>query len=384
MPQSFLLSRAAAFCLTILGLVAGVGHAAEDADTQAGNVYMAGAEVHVDRAINRDLVAAAGRIQVDQPIAGDAVFGAGALDVHATIGEGLRAAGGVITLNGRVHGDVLLVGGHIEVGPMAEVHGEAWIAGSRVTVSGRSLSGLKLYAREITIAGEIHGPLELSGRDIQVLATARIYGDLVYSSSQEIRIDPAAVVSGQVTRATNTTSISNPLAEIPILKALRPLLLTGLLVTGLLLCALFPRFTEHASALMRHSPVRTLGLGTALFFSVPPVAVLLIITIIGIPIGIALGAFHAVALLAAYLVSCYFVGDALARVVRHVPHSRGARMGLLAIGLLVLTFVTTVPYVGPLVLLLALIAGLGAIVLQAFSRYTTAAAADSAPTALPW
>jgi len=59
-------------------------------------------------------------------------------------------------------------------------------------------------------------------------------------------------------------------------------------------------------------------------------------------------------------------------------------MGLLAIGLLVLTFVTTVPYVGPLVLLLALIAGLGAIVLQAFSRYTTAAAADCAPTALPW
>lgn len=371
MPFNRFAARTAARCLTVLALVAGVSHAADDADTQGGNVYMAGAEVRVDRAINRDLVAAAGRIEVVEPIAGDAVFGAGALDVRASIGEGLHAAAGVITVTSTIHGDLLLVGAQVSLMPTAEIRGSAWIAGNRVSVSGRALSGLKIYGRDIVIAGEVHGPLELSGRRIEVLSTARIHGDIEYSSGEDIRIDPAARIAGQVTRATSTIDISNPLADIPILQALRPLLLAGLLAAGLLLYGLFPRFTEHASALMRESPVRTLGLGTAVFFSVPPVAVLLVITIIGIPVGIALGAFHAVALLAAYLVSCFFVGDAIARAVGQKPHSRRVRMALLAIGLVVLTFVTTLPYVGPFLLLFAWIAGLGAIGLQAFSRYSS-------------
>jgi len=368
----------------MLALISGIAHAAEDADTQGGNVYMAGAEVRVDRAINRDLVAAAGRIDVIEPIAGDAVFGAGALDVRAPIGEGLRAAGGVITLASRVHGDLLLVGGHVTLSPTSEVRGAGWIAGSRVTINGRALSGLKLYGREIVIAGEIHGPLELSGHRIELLSTARIHGDIEYSSGEDIKIDPAARITGQITRATNTIDISNPIADIPILKALRPLLLTGLLVAGLLLYSLFPRFTEHASTLIREAPVRTLGIGTALFFSVPPVAVLLVITIIGIPVAIALGAFHALALLAAYLVSCFFVGDVLARLIGQKPRSKGWRMVLLAIGLFVLTLLTTLPYVGPFLILLACIAGLGAILLQAFSRYSTAAASEAMPSAPFW
>jgi cytoskeletal protein CcmA (bactofilin family) len=371
MPYNAFAARSAARCLVAFTLLTELGHAAEDADTQAGNVYMAGAEVRVDRAINRDLVAAAGKIEVVEPIAGDAVFGAGALDVRASIGEGLRAAGGVITVASTVHGDLLLAGGRIELAPTAEVRGATWIAGSRVTVSGRAMSGLKLYGRNITIGGEVNGPLELSGRHIEVLSTARIHGDIEYSSGEQIRIDPAARISGKVTRATNTIDISNPLADIPIFQALRPLLFAGLLAAGLLLYGLFPRFTENASTLMREAPVRTLGLGTAVFFSVPPVALLLIITIIGIPVGILIGAFYAVALLAAYVVTCFFIGDTMARAMRRTPRTRWSRLLLLMLGLVILSLVTTLPYIGRLLLLLACIAGLGAIGLQAFSRYSS-------------
>jgi hypothetical protein len=99
--------------------------------------------------------------------------------------------------------------------------------------------------------------------------------------------------------------------------------------------------------------------------------VLLVITIIGIPVGILLGAFYAVALLAAYVVSCFFIGDAIARAMRQSPRSRRSHMLLLIVGLVILSFVTTLPYIGPLLLLLACIAGLGAIGLQAFSRYSS-------------
>jgi len=69
---------------------------------------------------------------------------------------------------------------------------------------------------------------------------------------------------------------------------LRPLLLCGLLVAGIVLFALFPRFTMTSSETLARAPIKSLGLGVALFFSVPPVVLLLVITIIGIPIAIAI------------------------------------------------------------------------------------------------
>jgi uncharacterized membrane protein len=46
-------------------------------------------------------------------------------------------------------------------------------------------------------------------------------------------------------------------------------------------------------------------------------------------------------------------------------------MVLLMVGLTILWFATMLPYVGPILLLLACVAGLGAIGLQAFSRYSS-------------
>ena len=77
-------------------------------DAAPSNVYMAGAEVRLDRAVGGDLVVAAGRIHVDQPVGGDAVLGAGSLDVQAPIAEDLRAAGGIGTVAGPVRGGVLI------------------------------------------------------------------------------------------------------------------------------------------------------------------------------------------------------------------------------------------------------------------------------------
>lgn len=338
------------------------------------NVYMAGADVRVDAPVEGDLFAIAGRLNVEQPVEGDAVLAAGSIELASRIGDDLRAAGGVVSVGGRIVGEALIVAASIAFGRDTEIFGPAWLAGGDIAVAGHLFGGLKAYGKNILILGEVYGPVELSGERIEVLGSARIVGDLTYSSRKEIMIDPRAQISGSVTWAPGAFEFPRPKLRIPGLPALRPLFLLGLLAAGTLLLALFPRFTAHALQTMGASPVKSIGLGTAIFFSLPPVILLLVITIIGIPIALILAAFYAVALLVGYLVTALFVGERLARAARrHAEPTFAWRIGALAVALLLLWLAYTLPYVGGFIVFVALLAGLGAMVLQAFSSYAARA-----------
>jgi hypothetical protein len=343
--------------------------AAAAEDGPAANVYVTGAEVRIDAPVPGDLVAAAGRISVDKPVAGDAVLAAGALEVNSPIGDDLRAAGGIVTLANAVYGEALITAGKISVGPEAWIHGRTWLAGNDLVIGGRLLGGLKAYGRNLLLLGEIRGPVDVSGEQIEILSSARIYGDVTYSSHREIRIAPGARITGTVTRASDTFSFPRPKLRIPGLPALKPLLLFGLLAAGTLLLAVFPRFTSSSVHTLNATPLKSLGLGTAIFFSLPPVMLLLVITIIGIPVALLLAAVYAVALLIGYLITAFFIGDRLARLTRRAEPACWWRVVFLGVALVLLWLLNNIPYAGGLAVLIALWLGIGAMVLQAFSNY---------------
>jgi hypothetical protein len=357
-------------------LAAGPAGAAIEDDTAPSNVYMAGAEVRIDRPVEGDVVAAAGRIHIDQPIAGDAVLGGGSIDVQSSVGEDLRGAGGIITVSARVGHEVLLAAARIILAPTAEVHGEAWLAAASVALGGRYVSAVRVYAREITVTAETFGPMELSGERIEIGERARIHGDVVYASSEEIRIHPLAVVDGKITRRPKRLEATESAATLPGLKPLRPLVIAALLAFAMLALAIFPRITASSTRTLAAAPVRSLGLGIALFFSVPPIAVLLVITIIGIPVGVALIAGQALALVFGYVITAMLVAQGLARTIGRRTLLGWQQYAFMAAAIFVLALVTSIPFLGAVVLMLASCAGLGAMVLQRFSRRGTRTSAD--------
>lgn len=337
-------------------------------EEEATNVYMTGTEVRPTGPINGDLVAAAGRISVEYPIKGDAVLAAGSIDVRGRIGEDLRVAGGFVTLAGPVQGEALVVAGSIAFGPASDVGGRAWLAGGDVAVAGRFHRDVKVYARNILVLGHVTGDVHLFGTTIELLPTARVDGNVTYVSNTPIKIHTGARVKGKITREPGRL----PTLRMPGWPPFRPLLMFGLLAAGALLLALFPRFTASTVQTVRGSPLGSLGLGTAIFFSLPPVILLLVISIIGIPIALVLAGVYAAALLAGFLMTALFMGERLLQFARRRTNAGfWARVGALAIALLVLWLVRHIPYAGGLLILLALVIGLGAMALQAFSHYST-------------
>jgi cytoskeletal protein CcmA (bactofilin family) len=335
----------------------------------AENLYLGGPDVKLEQRAQADLVAAAGRLSVDGGVEGDAVLAAGSIDVRSPVNDDLRAAGGIITLASSVKGETLVAGASVHVAPSADLAGRVWLAGNEVTIAGKLRGEVKAYGRTITISGDLQGPVSLSGERIEVLAPARIQGDVTYSSTHDIVIHPDARIAGKVVRQPGVFQMPRPKMEIPGLAAARPLLLFGLLAAGVLLYAVFPRYTVNAAHTLGQAPLKSLGLGAAMFFSAPPIILLLVITIIGIPLALVVAALYAVSLLAAYLMAAFFVGERLLDLVGQSAASKPWHVAALAVALVAFWLLRQIPYAGGMITLGALLFGLGALTLQAFTQY---------------
>ena len=150
------------------------------------------------------------------------------------------------------------------------------------------------------------------------------------------------------------------------------LLALSLLVVGAIMILAFPDFSAAAALTVRSDAWKSLGLGFALLLCVPVGAVLLMITVVGVPLGMLLLFFYPVMLLLGYLTGALFLGDRVATWIakrRGVVVKPGWRYIALALALVALLLVSKIPFAGIVVLFLVLLVGLGAFWLRAYRGY---------------
>jgi hypothetical protein len=127
------------------------------------------------------------------------------------------------------------------------------------------------------------------------------------------------------------------------------------LIVGVLLLWLAPGALYAGERAVRERLGATIGLGVALAIGVPLLAILALVTLVGIPFGIALLLAAVPMLLIAYATSAWIVGR---RVLR--GRSAGPWAALLA-GWGILRVLALIPVLGGLVGLVATVVGLGAL-----------------------
>lgn len=334
------------------------------------NTYVAGGTVDVVADLEHDLVAAGGTIDVRQLVNGDVTVAGGSVNVSARVGDDVRVAGGTIIVAGEVGGEVVAVGGTVTLAPEAKVGGRTWVAGGRVAVAGRLGRGLKVAAGSVSVAGEIDGDVQLAARTIEILPTARIGGNLTYTSPSPAKIDPGAQIRGRVTyRRSDLAERAARFGRVFFLVA-RVVLLAGAIVAGVVLLLLLPGFTLAAAQTIRHHFWKSLGVGLLIFVVTPVVAIIAVASIVGIPVGLTLVALYPVALVVGYLTAAGFLGDVGARLIGHTAEpTTGRRMLWLVGALIVLALVRLIPIVGAIAAWLVVLIGLGAASQEAFRRW---------------
>jgi hypothetical protein len=259
----------------------------------------------------------------------------------------------------------------------ADIQGQLWVAGGNITLGGKYAKGIKAYGKNITVAGEVNGDTRLTAESIEILPSAKINGALNYTSREELKIDPAQV-TGAVTRSAAPKDWQGWDKDKHMGDrnwgrqgtSFRPFLLLGLIVAAAVFILLFPNATRAAQHEVGASPWKSLGLGAAMLFTLPPIAILLMITVIGIPLAFALMALYPLLLLVGYLTTALFIGDRAATAMKKdTSNTIWMRIGFASLALLALGLIRLIPFVGSLAIFAALLIGMGAWSLHLYHRY---------------
>ena len=351
-------------CLTMCCLCT-AAQAADSDDQQVGQAFgndqfVAGRVARIDRGVAGDLIAAGGRVEIEAPVSGDALVAGGDIRVGGNIGNGVYAAGGQVTIDATVGRNARVAGGQVELGPRGQVTGNATLAGGEVRVEGAVKGSLLAAGGTVYLDGPVEGDVIATAGHLELGPRARIGGKLRYAAD-ELRRDPGAQVAGGAERFERPRDSH---WRVHRHRGGGWVWTAGMMVLAALLAGALPAASERITAGLRAHPWLALLFGFIAFVCIPFAAMVLMITIIGIPLALLAILAYLALLLVGYAATAVALGEvALRRFKADAAAHTGSRIAAAILAVLVLALLVRVPFVGWLVALAAMLAGIGAIIL---------------------
>lgn len=329
----------------------GAGQTVEIVGNVESDVVVAGGNVVITGEVGGDVIAAGGSVRITGPVAGNVRVVAGNVYITSTVGKNISVGTGELVLD-----ESSQVSGHITAGAGAlELRG---------VVDGGVLAG----AGQVTITGTIEGPVDLwldREGSLSVRDGAVLGGQLTYRGMREAQISETAELAQAPrfiewdTRARGDRRAGWWFGGL--------VSLFSLLILAAVLVGVMPKKVEEV---MQEASTRLwqgLGWGAAWAVLAPIVCILLLVTIIGIPLSLAL--------LAVYLLSLIFTqvfaGATLVAYLRRSPALKSVASWPLiwqvVVGVIVYRLIIAIPYVGWVVAVFGTLVAWGAW-LQIFKR----------------
>lgn len=356
--SSFPVLAVAALCAAgCMPDVPGNGNVVHDQPTPH-DLLTASDRVEVRADVDGDLIAAGSGVVISGPIAGYAIAAGRHVAVREEIGNDLIAAGETVDIQAPVDDRVLAAGRSVRIHPGVEIGGAAYLAGNTVSIEGDIGEFVQVGAQEVRISGRVGGRVEADAARVSVLPGATIEGDLVVESREPPEVSPQADVRGTVEhRLPERDGGDGALGW----AATWLFYATGLFVLGAVIVALSPAWAGRVGATLAGRPGLSFGAGVLALIVTPIVIAVLLVTVIGIPLGMLMTALYIAALLLAAVFVAYRLGGWIFELFDRRDAAPYLRM---LVGAIVLGLAMSLPFVGGLVALVALMLGLGALLLE--------------------
>jgi cytoskeletal protein CcmA (bactofilin family) len=319
-----------------------------------GDLLAFGRTVEVRGTVKGDLVSFAKRIVVTGTVEGHIFNCSQSLDLDGQLGQSLYGWVQSLSVSNRGHvGDGIVLG-----------------AGD-VTLEGEVKRSVTIFASNADVSGSIGRELTMAGGSLTLTNTARVGGNLTARVRQlkDVHIADGATIAGKrdIQVRVRQSQFTRPRFYFH-----QAIWLAAAMLVGWLGLVVFPGFFEACTQAVG-SGWRSLGLGFGVLVGVPVAVIVVAITLVGLPVSLMLFAVY----LAALYLAKIWVGAFLGRVLLKPAGAtkRDWLLGLL-VGLLILTIVGFIPYLGGLIRLAVICLGLGAFVWQV---YRASGAATTAP-----
>jgi len=339
--------------------------------------FAAGDKVTLSGTVNGDAYVAGGTVTVHGTVNGDLFVAGGTVHIDGSILHDLRAAGGTITVTSPIPGNVTVSGGNVSFSKNAKVGGSILAGAGTLEVLGPIGRGITVGAGSLTIGDRVLGSIKAGVGNLSLLPDANVSGDLTYWSEESVNVADGATISGTVLRheppenktgkdlsfvaGKNTKKVAAATLGAFTIWKIVYFLIT--FVVGLVLFSLLPVYTKKVADVFKKQPFQEFGIGLITVIVMPVLAVILLTTIVGIPVGLFL--FAALGLLA--FVAHIYAGLALGEVILGWMNTKFSRTLAYLVGLTSLLILSLIPILGGITKAIVELMAIGAIMTQKYA-----------------
>ena len=197
---------------------------------------------------------------------------------------------------------------------------------------------------------------QAAAQKLTLASGATVAGNLNYTSKNTAQIDPKATVSGQINKTEPMANEKNQAMGWLWRELVN--IFSAIVVGLVLICALL-KITPRVMEKVETNPGKTMLHGLVIMFILPPIALLLALTIIGLPLALIIGAWWLVATYVARIVTALVIGQLILK--KFFKREKTALVWPLILGVTVLWLLMSIPYLGWIFALVAIWLGLGGI-----------------------
>jgi len=351
------------------------------------DVYAFSNTVTLTGNVEGDFVSAGSQINISGLIKGDLIAVGGSIIVNGEVDDTARLAGGIISIDNNLKKDLIAAGGQIEISSNSIINGDVVMNAGRIVINGNIDGKLKLSAGDVTINGKIGDAVQINASNIEIGDNAQIMGDFNYSSESEATIASGAKIAGK----TNWTKIEpntdrQKFRISPVKKQnLAAIFTTAWLgtkavsflssfVLGIILILMIPWVFTKFNERMKRTLGYCIGGGAIVLFGSPIIifllaliGIMLFITIIGASLGglafitdIFLVLTYALFIFVSNIFLSFFIGSLiLQKGVKNLDKKYGWKVLAYLIGLLIITILYAIPFIGWIIQFAGLLFGLG-------------------------
>ena len=338
-----------------------------DADQSVGGDYYVSVgpfgDTSMSGTVGGDMYAFGGAVTVNGPIGADLTVVGGSSQVHATVTDDVRIIAGEVTIGEHVGGDLFVIGGTLQLLSSGSVGGDVIFFGGEAELNGTIEGSVLGTSEKIRVDGAVKGDVDIKTATSLTLGDrAHVTGTVRYNSLQDLVRSPNAIVDGSV--------IAGTYADTPTEHTLKDLLVPAFIMLFAVL-SLYLLFRKEVQALAQttlQSPLRSVLAGLGVCILGPVVSVLLLVTILGLLLGL-IGIF---AILAFYFIAMALMGVVAGAYIQKTFINKSKEVSLIfvVIGTICVEAMLFIPIFGPVLVFCLFILTLGSVMIHTYRHLT--------------
>lgn len=338
-------------------------------DEDITNLYTAGNIITIDANVEKGVHAAGNIININGNVGNSVYSAGGTLLISGDVAGSVHGAGGNIIVESNIADDVIVAGGNMMISKEATIGGDLVVGAGTLDLLGSVGGNIYMSGGVVTLNGSVGGDVKIDQVDeLTIGKDSVINGNLEYYSKNEIVIEDGAVINGETILNTDKgmgkerrehdrgAFVGALFAIISIALFIK---MIGLMIIALIFAFVFKKLTESTVKEGLNHFWKSLGLGFAILVLTPMASIILIITLFGLWLGIAMMMLYFVSLTVAASIMGIIFGTWLAHLL-FKKKDYSVNWKIVVGGVVAITLVGLVPLIGWIIMMILTLVTLGA------------------------